>query len=285
MTLDRTPYSGNVCTMTRTYFDDRYYVNQDTGELGWGDKNQPFFNYDNLNHNLSTADHIALVRLLRNQREGKPFFYHKPWEHIRKLYRDEGDLDAVREINWAYDKAKAEFDFDTAAGLKKAWYWGRNGLYDKLAGHGHKLFRVVPWIIGTMVLFWIWAFGAYHTAHIVPTSSRIYMNECYLGTKALKDCPGWEYHSRGWHLEGGPNPVIDAPPVPLPDGYPAFHSFLYTIDTFVPFADLHQESYWTVTDDGPWGEWMRAIFSAFMAIGGILSAIFAAAMFSLIRKN
>jgi len=111
------------------------------------------------------------------------------------------------------------------------------------------------------------------------------MNECFLGLKAIEDCPGWENHERVVKIASAPDPLMHSAPLTLPAGYPAFHSFLYTLDTFIPFADLHQENYWTVTDDGPWGEWMRAIFSVFIGLGGVLSAIFAAAMFSLIRKN
>ena len=66
-------------------------------------------------------------------------------------------------------------------------------------------------------------------------------------------CKGWKLYLRALYGGGAPQPLIDTPPLPIPEGYPAFHSFLYTLDTFIPFADLPQEAYWTVTDDGPWG--------------------------------
>lgn len=203
---------------------------------------------------------------------------------MRKLYRDEGDQNAVREINWAYDKALADFRQQSSTGWRKAFFWLRNLLYDRLAGHGHKLFRVVPWIGVCMVLFLGWSSFSYHHGAIVPTASRVYMSTCYL--ESDKPCEGWELHERALILPNGiPNPLTNTAPLQLPVGYPAFHSVLYTLDTFIPFADLHQEAYWTVTDDGPWGEVARVIFSIFMGLGGVLSAIFAAAMFGLIRKG
>lgn len=242
------------------------------------------FTYDRIGRSLSVADHIKWIKLMANERDGKPFFYHQPWEQARKVYRDEGDANAVRQVNMAYDAAKARFQFETAHGVLKPLVWLRNVLYDKLAGHGHNLFRVVPWMGLCMVVFLAWVSFAYHHGSIVPTASRIYMNTCYLDLTKT-DCAGWELHPRAFYVGGAPQPLIDTPPLRIPEGYPAFHSFLYTLDTFIPFADLHQENYWTVTDDGPWGEWMRAIFSVFIGLGGVLSAIFAAGMFSLIRKN
>lgn len=267
--------------MTITNFDEIHSVNQNNGRLQYQNLGSSITHYyERLDHSLSVSDHIAWVRLLNNKRDGKPFFFHQPWELLRKLYRDEGDLDAVREINWAYDKAKADFQQQTATGMRKAFLWLRNVLYDRIAGHGHKLFRVVPWIGATMVLFLLWAAFAYHQGSIVPTSERVYTNTCYLNPQT--SCTGWtvEVRAMAW-----PPALQATPALQIPDGYPAFHSVLYTLDTFIPFADLHQERYWTVTDDGPWGEATRIIFSIFIGLGGILSAIFAAAMLSLIRKS
>lgn len=244
------------------------------------------FLYDALDGNVSAFEHIEWLNRVSDQLYS-PIrqFPHQPWEQAKNAFRKDGNIDALRQINMAYDEALARFVYQTTQTIWKPFIGIRNFLYGRLTGYGHDLFRVWPWILGCMLLFWAWAFFAYHTEHIVPTASRVYMNDCYLGTKPLTDCPGWENHSRELRLPERPAAVIDSKPVVLPDGYPAFHSFLYTLDTFVPFADLHQEAYWTVTDDGPWGEWMRAIFSAFMALGGIFSAIFAAAMLSLIRKG
>jgi len=241
------------------------------------------FTYDRLNRSLSVTDHIKWIELMANERGAKPFFYHQPWEQARKAYRDEGDTAAARQINMAYDAAQAQFQLESARPLLKPLIWLRNVLYDKLAGHGHNLFRVVPWMALCMVVFFGWSSFAYHHGSIAPTASRIYMSACYLNLD--KTCEGWELHPRAVSIPGMSQPLLNTPPLRLPEGYPAFHAVLYTLDTFIPFADLHQENYWTVTDDGPWGEWMRAIFSVFVGLGGVLSAIFAAGMFSLIRKN
>ena len=227
--------------------------------------------YETINHGYSVDEHIGCLKRIDNIRQGEPHFFHQPWEKIRKLYRDLGDMDAVREINWAYDQAKARFDYETAKGLKKPLIGVRNFFYDRLAGHGHKLFRVVPWILGTMAAFLLWSGFAYHQGSMVPTNPRVYMHTCYLNPET--PCDGWKLDPRGDRV------------LQIPNGYPAFHPILYTLDTFIPFADLHQEAYWTVTDRGPWGEWTRLIFSIFIGLGGVLSAIFAAAMLSLIRKT
>jgi len=243
--------------------------------------------YDHLDLCFSVSEHIEYLRHLKNERDGRPYFFHQPWEQIRKLYRDLGDTDAVCQINMAYDTAMAQFDFKMAGPMFKPFIGLRNVLYDKLAGYGHNLFRVVPWILICMVLFLAWSSFSYHQGSIAPTAPHVYMNTCYLNIDT--PCKGWEYHTRAVMFPDifntVPNPLRDTPVLQLPGGYPGFHSILYTLDTFIPFANLQQEEYWTIIDDGPWGEVTRMIFSVFISLGSVLSTIFAAAMLSLIRKN
>lgn len=294
-------FNGERMTVTERFFWWEF-VSPPTGQLrlthatvgdfgddgsGWPKAGELFidgFTYDRLNRSLSIADHIKWIGLMANKRNGQAFFYNQPWEQTRKVYRDEGDADAVRQVNMAYDAAKAQFQVQTANRVRKLIVGPFYVLYDKLMGYGHDLFRVWPWILGCMAVFFVWSWFAYHQGAITPTASRIFMNECYFDL-SKSNCNGWELHERTVYVGNAPDPLIDTLPMRLPQGYPAFHSALYTLDTFIPFADLHQENYWTVTDDGPWGEWMRAIFTAFIALGGSLSAIFAAGMLNLIRKN
>jgi len=103
--------------------------------------------YEHLDHRFSVSDHIACIEALTNERDGRAHLHHQPWEQIRKIYRDEGDGDAVRQINMAYDTAKARFDFETARGL-----WAQPVSGDPVDGGLHD---AVLAVVGICLLPWL----------------------------------------------------------------------------------------------------------------------------------
>jgi len=65
-----------------------------------------------------------------------------------------------------------------------------------------------------------------------------------------------------------------------------FHSFIYSIDTFVPFVDLHQEKYWLPNAAKGWG---GVLFCTYLwlhiALGWILTTLAAVSLSGLLRKE
>ncbi len=83
--------------------------------------------------------------------------------------------------------------------------------------------------------------------------------------------------------------------------YQAFNPIVYSIDTFVPFIDLHQKNYWlpsSLEPDSvkpgdkaarqarmPYGFWVRIYFWVHIVLGWIFSTLAAASLTGLIRKE
>ncbi len=83
--------------------------------------------------------------------------------------------------------------------------------------------------------------------------------------------------------------------------YQAFNPFVYSVDTFVPFIDLHQKNYWLPSSTGqdsmkpedktarlikkPYGFWVRIYFWLHIVLGWIFSTLAAASLTGLIRKE
>jgi len=83
--------------------------------------------------------------------------------------------------------------------------------------------------------------------------------------------------------------------------YQGFNSFVYSVDTFVPFIDLHQKSYWLPRSSGPdsikpedksdkliktsCGVWVRIYFWLHIVLGWIFFTLAAASLTGLIHKE
>ena len=90
------------------------------------------------------------------------------------------------------------------------------------------------------------------------------------------------------------------PPNSLPAGYPTFHSFVYSLDVFLPIIDLHQESHWLphrdTFDRGPYlpvlVRWSWRVLEcslqwymwAQIMIGWLLTSLFIAGFTRIIRS-
>lgn len=241
------------------------------------------FTYDKLSQAISITERMRWLSLMpTHDAEGLPIFFRQPYEQLKKVLRQEADYEGLTKVSIEYeDVFRAYWSMTIKSWLFRQAYIAGSAVYRSIAGYGHKLFRVIPSMIIVVAFFWLWSFGAYHSGYIVPAKESVYMDICYPnGIQASGTChAGWEDHVRGFSW------LLSAPPIALPKNYPAFHSAIFTIDTFVPFADLHQESFWTVSDDGQWGETHRNIFLIFIILGGVLSTVFAAGLLSLIKKD
>ena len=78
--------------------------------------------------------------------------------------------------------------------------------------------------------------------------------------------------------------------------FPEFHAAVYALDTFVPFVNLHQETYWIPdAERGPsinafgwevsWGAVARAYLWFHILAGWIITALFAASLTGLVKKD
>lgn len=70
-----------------------------------------------------------------------------------------------------------------------------------------------------------------------------------------------------------------------PTTYPKFNSLFYSLDTFVPFVDLHQESYWLPDSSRLNGNWFRYYLWIHIISGWFFSTLAALAFTGLVKKE
>ena len=120
---------------------------------------------------------------------------------------------------------------------------------------------------------WMIFSNAYHYGVMHPSKERVYLHDCYTGQ--MSSCKGWSTFDRRWSGE----------PIHLPADYPEFNSFVYSVDTFLPIVDLHQENYWLPRGDGDWGWFFRLYLWLHIAVGWLLSTVAVFGLTGLIRKD
>lgn len=83
---------------------------------------------------------------------------------------------------------------------------------------------------------------------------------------------------------------------PIPPSYPVFNSFIYSVDTFLPIVDLHQEEYWlpnanaSVTwvwsgEEAPGGKYLLWYLWFHIAIGWVVTTLVVAGFTGLVRRE
>lgn len=98
------------------------------------------------------------------------------------------------------------------------WEWSWSQVLRGTAGHGYRPARAIAWIIGTVLFGWAIFSLAIDRGHMTPAKERFFL-----------DLPRFqEYRLNGV----------------LPDGYPAFSPFIYSLDVFLPIVSFGQEDHW-----------------------------------------
>ena len=71
----------------------------------------------------------------------------------------------------------------------------------------------------------------------------------------------------------------------LPNDYPKFHPFAYSIDLFFPIVDLHQEFYWLPSEDSFGGRPFRGFMWVYIGIGWILTTIGVVGLTGIVKRD
>jgi len=74
-------------------------------------------------------------------------------------------------------------------------------------------------------------------------------------------------------------------PDALPKKYPSFQPFIYSVDTFFPFVDLHQEKYWMPDKTKAQGTQVSCWLWVHICLGWIFSTLAAISLTGLVRKE
>jgi hypothetical protein len=144
--------------------------------------------------------------------------------------------------------------------FSRIWNW----IMDMTLGYGYRPLRVILAMLIILLLGWS-VFKFSDAAGIMqPSKERVYMDRDFMKKQQL------------------------------PAQYPRFSSFMYSLDVFVPFVDLHQESYWLpdVTKSNgktyygnTLGYWTRIYLWFHIIAGWVTSTLAAVYLTGLVRKE
>ncbi|MBI3574299.1 MAG: hypothetical protein HY083_01350 [Gammaproteobacteria bacterium] len=192
---------------------------------------------------------VERLRWLRLQPQRKGRFWPQPYEQLAKVFRDMGHESDARTVLIA-----KQDDLRKYGQLSwKARLWNR--FLGETIGHGHRTWKVFYYIVLMIVLGWFLFIQADKRNVMQPSRELVYLNAEYIRTGEL------------------------------PDKYPRFQPLVYSIDTFFPFVDLHQEGYWLPNVSKPSDYWFKVYLWIHIGMGWVLSTFAVAALTGLIRKD
>lgn len=136
-------------------------------------------------------------------------------------------------------------------------------LYGLLTGYGHRPWRA---LIG---LFALWAIGLIvvfvaGNAAFFRAKDRIYVEQAQ--TKATQ-------------------PPKGSPTFQMPLAYPPLEPWAYSLDTLVPFLDMHQEEYWLPDRSKTVGDFVQWYFWSHTLLGWLLATFGVAAISGLVKRE
>ncbi|KPP87867.1 MAG: Nuclease inhibitor from bacteriophage T4 [Rhodobacteraceae bacterium HLUCCO07] len=155
--------------------------------------------------------------------------------------------------------------------MRIAWLQIKDRMARHLVGYGYRPFNFVLALVLLIGIGWMVAHLAYEQGDFAPNSDVI------LSTR------DWQALAEG----GSANPARDwAAGTGKGRDYETFSSFAYAVDVVIPIVSIGQEAAWTPsTNRGPWGAtlwWLRW----FLTISGwIVTAVGAAAITGIIRRE
>jgi hypothetical protein len=130
---------------------------------------------------------------------------------------------------------------------------------DKVVGYGYSPWRALIPMTAFILFGWLLFAAADRYGHMVPAKERVYMDREYKDTHVL------------------------------PTDYPHLQPLVYSIDLFLPFVDLHQEDYWTPTDqrgqNRRLGHFAKVWRWVHIGLGWVLSALFVAGITGLVKRE
>jgi len=132
----------------------------------------------------------------------------QPYEHLAAVLKAAGHDNDAKKVAIAREDARRQY-----SGL--GWWlrlWKR--VLKVTVGYGYAPSRALYWALGMILFGWLLFGVAYQRSLFSPVAEGIYRDSAYLETGQT------------------------------PSGYQTFNAFVYSVDSFLPIIDLHQESKW-----------------------------------------
>ncbi len=209
------------------------------------------FVYDALGGEAPTSSDER-IRWLNLQKV--PPFRPQPYEQLTGVLRRMGYDREARKIAIAKEKAlRSQGDMSLQT---KGW----SLFLGATIGHGYRPLLVGLWIMGFVLGGWIIFYQARQSNVLVPSKEFVYTDSIYQSTSGRV----------------------------LPAGYPEFEPLVYSLDTLLPFIDLHQKSYWWLRPTNghrPIYYFYESYFIFHVFAGWALTALVVAAMSGLLKRD
>ncbi|NEQ93668.1 MAG: hypothetical protein F6K25_24595 [Okeania sp. SIO2G4] len=172
------------------------------------------FGADDADDNIKVPkDSKTRLEWLRLKPENE--FFPQTYEQLAEVLKKEGDTDAATEI-----LIHKERDIRPKLnGLSKFW----NGFLDKTIAYGYKPTKAL--VSSAIFISFGWNLFGFYSAYCLNSISN---NKCPFS-------PSSEISL--YSEETNDNKKIDI-------DYPEFNFWLYSLDTFIPIVDLHQQEFW-----------------------------------------
>ncbi len=232
----------------------------------------------------ATDAETRLKWIAKSERPGR--FVPQPYTHLAKVLREKGHERDAREIligrerrhSWhRRQKFRVALDGTVSTGLKSVWYdlrrflpWAWDSAARLGAGYGYKPFRTVLVIAALVCSTWLFSAKAYHAGDFAPNSAVVQLSDewVFLAETARNPAADWSAETaagRDWET---------------------FNGLIYAADVVVPIINFGQTEAWAPsTTRGGWG-WHLWWFKSVMALAGwIITAIGAAAITGIIRRE
>ena len=235
------------------------------------------FTYEDFYSN-SPRDSKSRLEWLAKRPDNIPFSP-LPYEQAAKVLRTMGKgIDA-----WDIERKKrqlerAEGDSNNPLKFQRRRLWGWT--IDKLTDFVYRPWKTLRWAFIMIVASTFLFNCANDNGRMVPHQSSALTSMKYQYGQIPAETPG--------------ETVVRKFP-----GYPEFHPFLFSVDTFVPLLNLHQESFWYPAPDGgrpywwsiPKGEgfslwfWLEWWYWFHIVVGEILTSLFLLSVTGLLRPR
>lgn len=247
------------------------------------------FTYDRITrpHDIKTR----LDWLARGDR-WKGTFYPQPYKQLAKVLHDTGHEAEAQSVRITLacklrQEARAQLHItpngDLSVGLRSIWrdlyrLWLTmvHSLSRLLTAHGYQPQRSLVALIALLLLATLPSYLAWEEGSFAPNSSIVLTS------------PDWQvYDARLIGPPLSPNPAAHWSRETIAGrDWESFHPLAYAADVVIPIVDLGQTAAWAPsTERGPWGRHLWYLRWLFIALGWIVTALGAAALTGIIRRE
>ena len=172
--------------------------------------------------------------------------------------------------------------YNVRVGWRNAGSLVADKVFGLVVGYGHKPERSFYMLLALVFAGWFLAYNAWKDGDFAPTSGPVLMSESWqkLATDPTITNPAKVWSDKYMQASDGTS-VLTAG-----RDYETFNAASYAVDLVVPIVALGQEAAWAPsTTRGPWGRWLWGARWWLISLGWIVTAIGAAAVTGVIRRE